>query len=241
MAQEEQQRWDTAPFQGIDTTGGARAQTRISTATTRTVQGTHYHAAMAYLFPKPLGSTWLFPPSTEPQATRGRVVKFLPCKHGRGRKGKVLQRVVCGRVEAGITTAPEAGGEPYSSSFSPEKDDTRRIRCQTKQHPTLSPAARPSASAAPRALRRPRAAARMEEEDEGGGGRGAAGSPAASARFVRCLYAVGFLVSHGVRPAGPAAPGNENLLLSRPKAAGACGASLQLLLRNAGVCSAGGV
>ncbi|NWV91796.1 MFSD9 protein, partial [Machaerirhynchus nigripectus] len=43
------------------------------------------------------------------------------------------------------------------------------------------------------------AAARMEEEeDEESGGRRAAGSPAASARFVRCLYAVGFLDLFGV-------------------------------------------
>ncbi|OWK58219.1 Major facilitator superfamily domain-containing protein 9 [Lonchura striata] len=37
-----------------------------------------------------------------------------------------------------------------------------------------------------------------EEEDEGGGDRAASASPAASARFVRCLYVVGFLDIFGV-------------------------------------------
>ncbi|XP_005486508.2 major facilitator superfamily domain-containing protein 9 [Zonotrichia albicollis] len=37
-----------------------------------------------------------------------------------------------------------------------------------------------------------------EEEDEGGGGRAATASPPVSARFVRCLYAVGFLDLFGV-------------------------------------------
>jgi len=40
--------------------------------------------------------------------------------------------------------------------------------------------------------RRPGAAAGRMAED---GGRGGATSPAAARRFVRCLYAVGFLVS----------------------------------------------
>ncbi|NXM70288.1 MFSD9 protein, partial [Serilophus lunatus] len=42
------------------------------------------------------------------------------------------------------------------------------------------------------------AAARMEEEEEEDGGRGAAGIPPVSGRFVRCLYAVGFLDLFGV-------------------------------------------
>ncbi|NXH55653.1 MFSD9 protein, partial [Rhabdornis inornatus] len=49
--------------------------------------------------------------------------------------------------------------------------------------------------------RRPGAAGRMdedEEEEEAAGGRGVAASPAVSARFVRCLYAVGFLDLFGV-------------------------------------------
>ncbi|KAM6292774.1 major facilitator superfamily domain-containing protein 9 [Porphyrio hochstetteri] len=58
------------------------------------------------------------------------------------------------------------------------------------------------AAAAPVAATRrgPAASAgRMEEEEDDDGGRGAAGSPTvASGRFVRCLYAVGFLDLFGV-------------------------------------------
>lgn len=155
---------------------------------------------MAYLFPKPLGSTGLLLPSQEPRARRPGL-QNVPCTNTQQAGRAKSYRGVCGRVEAGIPTASEAGREPYSSSSSPGKEDTLRIPHQTKQRDSPPPVPAPPllVSAAPRALRRPGAAARMEEEDEGGGGggRAATASPAASARFVRCLYAVGFLVSGG--------------------------------------------
>lgn len=216
----------------------------FSTATTRTVQGIHYHAPMAYLFPKPLGSTGLLLPSQEPRA-RGPGLQNVPCTNTQQAGRAKSYRGVCGRVEAGIPTASEAGREPYSSSSSPGKEDTLRIPHQTKQRDSPPPVPAPPllVSAAPRALRKPGAAARMEEEEEGegggGGGRAATASPAASARFVRCLYAVGFLVSGGPGACGGRPrPGTGS---GSSAGQGCRGASLQRPLGNARACGAGGV
>lgn len=135
---------------------------------------------------------------------------------------------MCG--EGGIPTASKTCRDPYSASSSPEEEETRRLHSlrQTQRQPSpLSSPHRLHVAAAPPALRMLRAAAatrrgpaaaggRMEEEEEEDGGRGdAGGSTAASGRFVRCLYAVGFLVS-GQAGCG----GGDSALAERPEAGG---------------------
>lgn len=198
MAEEQQRGWDTAPLQGTGTMAGARDKKPYFYSNHENCAGAITTLLRHVCFQSPSappGSSRL-PHSLRPR--RDELQNFSrPNTEEEGRAKSY--RAVCGRVEAGIPTAPEADGEPHSSSSSPGKRTGEGGSAPARP-------GRPSVSALPRALRRPGAAARMEEEEEqeGGGGRGAAGGRAASARFVRCLYAVGFLVSHGAREREPA-------------------------------------
>lgn len=170
MAEEQQQRWDTAPLQGTGTMAGARDKKPYFYSNHENCAGAITTLLRHICFQSPSappGSSRL-PQSLRPR--RDELQNFSRANTEEEGRAKSY-RVVCGRVEAGIPTAPEADGEPHSSSSSPEKADRRRTRRQTNNRRLCPGAARPPLRFRPAAG----TAQARRRRPHGGGGGGAGG------------------------------------------------------------------
>lgn len=96
-------------------------KSHLSTATTRTVQGIHYHAPMAYLFPKSLGSTWLFLPSPEPQGPKGTGCKIFPVQTRKRQEGQSPTEVCVGGWRQGSRRLLRPAGSLILPHLRPRK------------------------------------------------------------------------------------------------------------------------
>lgn len=207
MAEEQQQRWDTAPLQGTGTMAGARDKKPYFYSNHENCAGDPLPRSYGIFVSKAPRLHPALPAFHRASGPEGTSCKIFPVQTRKRKEGQSPTELCVGGWRQGSRRLPRPTGSLTLPHLRPRKRTgeghgaKRTIAGSAPARP-----GRPSVSALPRALRRPGAAARMEEEEEqeGGGGRGAAGGRAASARFVRCLYAVGFLVSHGAREREPA-------------------------------------